>query len=440
MTRITTDLTVKNVPRTQRSSKVETQENVINFLENNYIGFFEKFAVEFNYNKIKGFRVSSHDQYVQLTAIIANYILQEARSNEIKLRDNKVYFIDNPGKSATRIPIFNFEEFDLSQPMETYTNQYFREIVEHYGSIANSIIRTIEEPSYIDNQRDGQIGPHPQNHDAESERSTLRLQLAAISKRLDALESAPSLDDELALAKEDFSTLVQNENMKVKETIRIFDEQSKAFRDEHMNTLAGAVKDELTMLEDGRAEHFGKIADQLEAERANVVESARSEIEKYKREAGATLVVKKAYELWNEKAGAHRRLFFVTASLFSFLVVAAIGFPIVYWNIISSEILRLEPLFQGHVFGAVVLILIPVLGVAWVLRLLSRFTIQNMMLADDAQLRRVMAETYVRLVSEDAIKDPEDRAIILSALFRPLPGTTSEDISPPSITDVLKGK
>ncbi len=183
-----------------------------------------------------------------------------------------------------------------------------------------------------------------------------------------------------------------------------------------------------------------RLEQQLNSARDAVINSSKEEIDKYKREAGATLVVKNADKLWRDKAVSHRWIYSITALLFVILVSSAIYVPIYNWTKISEEILKLEPLFAGHVLGAVLILLVPVLGVAWVLRLLSRFTTQNMMLADDAQLRRVMAETYVKLVSNDAIKDPEDRAIILSALFRPLPGSNADDVSPPSITDIIKAK
>ncbi len=178
----------------------------------------------------------------------------------------------------------------------------------------------------------------------------------------------------------------------------------------------------------------------LEKTRDEMIATSKEEIAKYKKEAGATLVVNDAHTLWRNKARAHRWFFGICALLFVTVMAAAIFSVGWYWSQISAEILKLEPLFKGHVFGAVILLLIPVLGVAWFLRLLSRFTTQNMMLADDAQLRRVMAETYVKLVSEGAIDDAKDRAIILSALFRPLPGSNTEDVSPPSITDILNSK
>lgn len=187
-----------------------------------------------------------------------------------------------------------------------------------------------------------------------------------------------------------------------------------------------------------KASHLRDIETALEIKGNEIINTAKTEIEIYKREFGANLVVKDADRLWQEKSNTHKILFYIFGFIFISLVLISIGLPTLYWSHISTEIIKLEPLFKDHIIGAIVLLLIPVLGVAWILRLFSRFTLQNMILADDAQMRRVMAQTYVKLVSNDAIKDPEDRAIILTALFRPLPGTHGEDISPPTIADILK--
>ncbi|MET1410721.1 DUF6161 domain-containing protein [Roseibium sp. HPY-6] len=219
-----------------------------------------------------------------------------------------------------------------------------------------------------------------------------------------------------------------------------FEKHFEKMRTNNAERTRAVVKSAQQEIEKEIEDLRGTLSKELEEERKKVESAAKEAIEKYKREAGATLIVKGANDLWGKKLSAHRWIFGVSALAFVLVVVGTISFSIFFRTEISDELLKLEPLFQGHVFGAVVLVLIPVLGIAWVLRLLSRFTTQNMMLADDAQLRRVMAETYVKLVSENAIKEPEDRAIILSALFRPLPGTGAEDVSPPSITDILKGK
>ncbi|MBG6211769.1 hypothetical protein IWQ49_006460 [Labrenzia sp. EL_126] len=169
-----------------------------------------------------------------------------------------------------------------------------------------------------------------------------------------------------------------------------------------------------------------------------VLEHAEEQIDLYGKKVGATLVVEAAHTLWGNKSRSHKTSFYVSGGIFVAIVAVALGLPTYYWEALYSEILNLDKLFENHIFGGVLVLLVPILGVAWILRLISRFTIQNMILADDAEMRKVMAETYVKLVTENAIHEPEDRAIILTALFRPLPGSHGEDVSPPSISDVIK--
>jgi hypothetical protein len=82
---------------------------------------------------------------------------------------------------------------------------------------------------------------------------------------------------------------------------------------------------------------------------------------------------------------------------------------------------------------------IPVLGAAWLLRLISRFLNNNQVLADDARHRQVMTQTYLALVADPNSQVTEkDRLIMLNAIFRPLPGAQTDEVAPPTILDLLK--
>ncbi|MBG6143607.1 hypothetical protein IWQ51_001730 [Labrenzia sp. EL_142] len=176
----------------------------------------------------------------------------------------------------------------------------------------------------------------------------------------------------------------------------------------------------------------------LKIETEKQINFAKEQIAKHRKEVGATLVVENAHDLWKKKSESHKKAYYISSLIFIAVVVFSIGVPVFYWTSLFNQIKDLDQLFANHVFGGVLLLLIPVLGVAWILRLVSRFAVQNMTLADDAEIRKVMAETYVKLVSQEGAMDPHDRAIILTALFRPLPGSHGEDVSPPSIADIVK--
>jgi hypothetical protein len=90
-------------------------------------------------------------------------------------------------------------------------------------------------------------------------------------------------------------------------------------------------------------------------------------------------------------------------------------------------------------YVSVAFVLIPAIGAAWLLRLISRFVNANQILADDARHRQAMTRAYLAFVADPDSKVTEkDRLVMLTAIFRPLPGGQAEDVAPPSILDILK--
>jgi hypothetical protein len=89
----------------------------------------------------------------------------------------------------------------------------------------------------------------------------------------------------------------------------------------------------------------------------------------------------------------------------------------------------------------VVVITVPVLAYAWVLRHLSRVFIQNLTIADDAAYRRLMTMTFLGLTNDPKSGVTQaERAIILNALFRPAPPNPTEDGPPTGLLDIITKK
>jgi predicted nucleic acid-binding Zn-ribbon protein len=78
----------------------------------------------------------------------------------------------------------------------------------------------------------------------------------------------------------------------------------------------------------------------------------------------------------------------------------------------------------------------PVALYFWLVRIILRYNTITMTLMDDAHQRRTMIDTYIHLVEHNIAK-PEDRAILLNAIFRPAPGQAN-DVEPPSFVDLLE--
>jgi hypothetical protein len=84
--------------------------------------------------------------------------------------------------------------------------------------------------------------------------------------------------------------------------------------------------------------------------------------------------------------------------------------------------------------------LVPILAVAWFLRLMVRVAIQNLAQLDDARQREAATATYLSLLADQTHAiTPEERALALSALFRPASGA-GEDVAPPSFLDLIRNK
>jgi hypothetical protein len=83
-----------------------------------------------------------------------------------------------------------------------------------------------------------------------------------------------------------------------------------------------------------------------------------------------------------------------------------------------------------------VIITIPLAIYFWAIKLLVRFNARSMMLMDDARQRETMMDVYFHLIEKNGAT-PEERALVLNALFRPAPGHGSENIDPPNFTELL---
>ena len=77
-------------------------------------------------------------------------------------------------------------------------------------------------------------------------------------------------------------------------------------------------------------------------------------------------------------------------------------------------------------------------SVAWVLRIVSKVFSQNLLLWSDAKQRSVMIATYLALQKDGGVQTTEsERIIVLNAIFRPVGDQREEDISPPTLADLL---
>jgi hypothetical protein len=112
---------------------------------------------------------------------------------------------------------------------------------------------------------------------------------------------------------------------------------------------------------------------------------------------------------------------------------------LIFWTPISSAIIQVTSANGGTSLGGVAAITAPIILYGWLLKNLSRLFIQRMTLADEAEHRRLLTMTYLGLAKEPHLNMTDnDRALILNALFRPIPPYGSEDGPPVGLIDLIR--
>lgn len=162
-----------------------------------------------------------------------------------------------------------------------------------------------------------------------------------------------------------------------------------------------------------------------------------ADIAAIKQQVADSIRLDASHSLWRKRSGAH--LWWS----FGAFAVMLIGITAVIWVVLEYALDAIKPTFfeiitkSGYATQKLILISLCVIGAAWALRFVARVIVENMSLRADAQHRQSMLETYLALRGEVGLKD-EERAIILTALFRPLPGQAADENPPTPAGEVLQ--
>lgn len=125
--------------------------------------------------------------------------------------------------------------------------------------------------------------------------------------------------------------------------------------------------------------------------------------------------------------------------LFAVLALLPIVAGLFCWETIAGAIARVTGSGSNISLGGVAIVTVPAVLYLWVLKNISRIFQQRLMLADDAAHRRLLTMTYLGLAKEPRLSITDnDRALILNALFRPIPPHASDDGPPAGLIDLIK--
>lgn len=187
------------------------------------------------------------------------------------------------------------------------------------------------------------------------------------------------------------------------------------------------------MFQDSYAEYRNKLI----AEWADFMRTAGGQIEAARALAHESKTLIGAKTVWSQKKVIHGRVFGIGLFGLALIVGLGIGLLIYFWTAIIAAIPKNT---SGEIVAsALILFVIPMVAIAWVVRIFARWVTNAMTLGEDAAQRRAMLETYFQLVGDkNANMQDSDRILILNAIFRPLPGHQSDDVAPPTLLDLTK--
>lgn len=182
-----------------------------------------------------------------------------------------------------------------------------------------------------------------------------------------------------------------------------------------------------------RSDYDKQTATELKSIKQDIQTQVSAAVEALK--TGATLT--EAYALWNDKEHHHRENFKKGIFLFLGAVGITIALVSAAWPDISTFITT-DTEKLANLISRTIITSLPISLLIWILRAILRWANMNLSLAEDAAQRRVLANTYVNLLATEKEHMPEERAIMLNAIFRPLPGVKDMDVEPTTIVDIVK--
>jgi hypothetical protein len=189
------------------------------------------------------------------------------------------------------------------------------------------------------------------------------------------------------------------------------------------------------------------------AESRELSQTAASELEQFIRDKTSVinaleklyrekLVLDEPARYWAQIAGSRTWAWRAWLVLFALLIVGPVMPMILFWKDFADIVTHLTTSNSGPIsLAGVAALSIPAFLYGWLLKNVSRMFMHHLSGADDAAHRRALCVTYLGLAANPEIKiEPQDRALILNALFRPAPNQGLEEGPPTGLLDFLKPK
>jgi heme/copper-type cytochrome/quinol oxidase subunit 4 len=195
-----------------------------------------------------------------------------------------------------------------------------------------------------------------------------------------------------------------------------------------------ALVADVALADEQQKQNFQVLLDHVNQEHAKAQSAYATDMSDLKRAFKEAMALRGPVSYWRKKARKHRvqgRRQMVQS--FRSLGGLAIGLGLTaiwaFWTVNDKGV--------PDAWKVSVLILIAVLGI-WATRLLIRLWLSNAHLATDAEERVTMVQTYLALIEDGKMTKDEDRALVLTPLFRPaVDGLVKDEGLPHPMLEIL---
>lgn len=220
-----------------------------------------------------------------------------------------------------------------------------------------------------------------------------------------------------------YGVITESEDRLASEKEALSDLRAKA---EYILTQKELTADELHRRYESLVSHIAKadekqkqdfthLLDKVNAEHAEALGAYKTEMNDLTRAFKDGMALRGPVEYWSSKATLHQtKSTNLMRWSFGSIAILTVILGVIAWWIAHDLKTDAAP----AAWKVSVLVLVGVLGI-WVVRLVIRMWLSHAHLATDANERVTMVQTYLALIEDGKMTKDEDRALVLTPLFRP---------------------
>jgi hypothetical protein len=176
-----------------------------------------------------------------------------------------------------------------------------------------------------------------------------------------------------------------------------------------------SLESDIAKADEKQKQDFTQLLEKVNAEHAEALRAYKTEMNDLTRAFKDGMALRGPVEYWSSKAKLHqtKSTNLMRWSFGSIAILTVVLGGIAWW--IAHD---LKTGAVPDTWKVSVLVLLGVLGI-WVVRLVIRMWLSHAHLATDADERVTMVQTYLALLEDGKMTKDEDRALVLTPLFRP---------------------